>query len=123
MFLRFTTWDVHEISRQPRGIFQSAYDLADAPEVPEWYRDALRSDLGWFEEHLPIPPRRRFADGLGISWFRSEAQPSIARLWSIIAIVREQGIAVRQIRSPHPGRVLYSDSLQIVAVPWRDSSR
>lgn len=120
MFLRFVTWVVDARSRQPRGVFQSAYELADAPDVSEWYRDALWEELFWFADHLPIPPRERFADGCGISWFRPDAGTSISRLWSVVAILREHGVAVRRIRTRRPGRVLYEDSQQVVAVPWRD---
>jgi hypothetical protein len=123
VFLRFVTGDVHAVSRQPRGVFQSAYDLADSSDVDGWYRDALWDELSWFEVHLPIPPRERFVKGRGISWFHSGAQRSISRLWSVIAILREHGVGVRQIRTRHPGRVVYEDRLQIVAVPWRDTAR
>jgi glutathione S-transferase len=91
--------------------------------VDGWYRDALEEDLHWFEEHLPVPPRERFVDGRGISWFLTGAQPSIARVWSIISILREHGVGVRKIRTRHPGRVIYEDRLQIVALPWRDTIR
>ena len=123
MFLRFVTGEIHAISRQPRGVFQSAYHLADEDDVCGWYRDALWDDLHWFEEHLPVPPRERFAKGRGISWFQDGAQSSIARLWSIIAILREHGVAVRQIRTRRPGQVVYEDRHQVVAIPWRDTMR
>jgi hypothetical protein len=69
----------------------------------------------WLAEHLPSPPSRRRARP--ISWFRLSARGSIARVRDLGALVAGMGYDVGAVVTAMPGRVVYEDRHQILAVP------
>ncbi len=44
-----------------------------------------------------------------------------SRMWRLVCLVEHEGIPVRVYRTRRPGIVVYSDNLQVAAVPWRDT--
>lgn len=122
MYVRFITpwW------RLPRGydcgLFGPAYACARDAEVPAVLREALRAEIGWFEENLPVPSRfwvksrgRWLSDG--ICWFVDDAREPIARAFALAALIGEAGVPARKVATRRPGTILYRDRWQIVAKP------
>ncbi len=122
MYVRFITpwW------RLPRGIdcglFGPAYALARDCEVPAVLREALWTEIDWFEESLPVPRRfwvksrgRWLPDG--ICWFLADAREPIARAFALAALIGECGVPALKVAPRRPGTVLYRDPWQIVAKP------
>jgi hypothetical protein len=122
MFVRFITpwWTL------PRGIdcglFGPAYALARDAEVLAMLREALWTELRWFEQHLPVP--RRFCvksrgrwRSDGICWFVDEAREPIAHAFALAALIGECGVPARKAATRRPGTILYRDQWQIVAKP------
>ena len=106
------------------GLFGPAYACARDAEVPAVLRDALWTEIGWFEENLPAPRRRAFlvrsrkrwlADG--ICWFNDDAREMIARAFVLAALIGECGVPARKVATRRPGTILYRDPWQIVAKP------
>ena len=121
MYIRFTVpsdaWRTER--RVPSGLFAATYRLADDGRFEEgehlWFIDEMR----WFNRYLPSAPigsHRR-----AVCWFRGDAGEAISRVWRIVCLVEHEGIPVRVYRTRRPGIVVYSDDLQIAAVPWRDT--
>lgn len=122
MYVRFITpwW------RLPRGYdcgwFGPAYACARDEEVPAVLREALWAEIGWFEEHLPVPSRfgvksrgRWLSDG--ICWFVDDAREMIARAFALAALIGEAGVPATKVATRRPGTILYRDPWQIVAKP------
>lgn len=126
MYVRFITpwW------RLPRGIdcglFGPAYACARDAEVPALLREALWTEIRWFEAHLPVPGPRRRAFCVrsrkrwrpdGICWFVDDAREAIARAFALAALIGECGVPARKVATRRPGQILYRDAWQIVAKP------
>ena len=108
------------------GPFGPAYDALYERDVPEVLRVAIRQEIEWFEQNLPVPKPHRTAFCVksrkrwypdGICWFVSEAREMIAHAFVLASLLREVGVPVRKIWADHVGTVLYRDPWQIVAKP------
>jgi hypothetical protein len=82
--------------------------------------------LRWFNHHLPFPNRfsrsgRRDACGKGICWFRDSAARYIREVRELAVMLEKHGVAVEMLRTSKPGYIVYEDSYQIVAVPFRET--
>jgi hypothetical protein len=130
MYLRFTVPGAVTRAGIAPGPFAVASDLAwrhhDAP-----VGHALRHELDWFNDHLPVPKGRQpfavrakgrwFKDG--VCWFRAEARACISRMHVMAALIEDCGVPVTRQVSRSPGQILYRDPYQVVAKPdwhWRD---
>jgi len=55
-----------------------------------------------------------------VSWFKDDAKKlPIRKMWEIVTLLKEHGIAVRVLRSRKPGKILYEDDYQIVVKEWK----
>ena len=124
MYVRFITpwWPVRP--GIDCGLFDPAYACADDARVPEVLREALRAEIGWFKENLPVPKPGAFlvksrkswrSDGL--CWFLDDAREPIARAFALAALLRECGVPATKVATRLPGQILYRDAWQIVAKP------
>lgn len=120
MYLRFVIHRQDALSGSMQGVFQAAFELRDrgelAPHEDEW----LRGELAWLKMHLKDPscladPENRRA----VCWFHPRAMRPIERVRSIVALLREHGIAVTMLKSRDPGIIIYEDGWQVVAKPRR----
>lgn len=99
MYVRFTTPGVVTRASVAPGPFNTAYDLW-------WDRDedtpallALRRELDWFDEWLPVPKRftvvakgRRWSDG--VCWFRDDAREMLGHAYALAVLLEECGVPV-----------------------------
>ena len=106
------------------GIFRPAYACSRDERVPEILRLAIRHQLDWFEEHLPIPAWRSFCVRsrgqwlqAGICWFVDAAREPIARAYAVAGLLGECGVPVAKVATHCPGQILYRDHMQVVAKP------
>ena len=126
MYVRFITpwWRISR--RVDCGLFGPAYCYARDDDAPAALRDALRAELDWFEDHLPVPrPMTRAfcvrskkswrADG--VCWFHDDAREAIARAFTLAALLGECGVQARKVATRRPGTILDRDAWQIVAKP------
>ena len=106
------------------GPFGPAYAAWRSDAVPEVLRIAIREELDWFEDNLPVPcseafrvkSRKRWRND-GICWFIGEAREMIARAFVLASLLNEAGMPVRKVATYRPGTILYRDPWQIVAKP------
>ena len=110
------------------GLFHDAYDIARDPCQPDWLRAELERELGWFGRELEVPDRmcrtfRRRRTVWGICWFRPQAGTHITRARYMAWLMGEAGCPVEEIRTRHPGEVIWQDDHQIVARPGTDVPR
>jgi hypothetical protein len=39
-------------------------------------------------------------------------------MWDLVAILRDHDVPTRMLRSANPGKVFYSDDIQVVVTEW-----
>jgi hypothetical protein len=108
------------------GPFGPAHEAWRSDAVPEVLRIAIREELDWFEQNLPVPSPRREAFCVksrkrwrpdGICWFLAEAREMIGHAFILASLLDEAGMPVRKVATHRPGTILYRDRWQIVAKP------
>ena len=111
------------------GPFRAASRLYHAGDIEsdvggDPVRIALRREIDWFNEHLPIPRRfdvkargRWWCDG--VCWFRDDAREMLAHMHALASLVEECGTPVTRRWTRDPGQLLYRDRWQVVAKPER----
>lgn len=122
MYVRFITpwWQVRR--GVDCGLFGPAYACARDSEVPFVLREALWTEIEWFEQNLPVPTRFRVKSrgrwvAHGLCWFVDDAREMIAHAFALAALIRECGVPAAKVATRRPGQILYRDSYQIVAKP------
>ncbi len=94
--------------------------LRDQGELEPYEVEVVESTFEWLNQHLPMPPFKHNLE-LGkwtedaVAWFIPEAKEPIARMWDLVAVLKEHGVAVRVFRTEYPGRIVYRDNYQVVA--------
>lgn len=128
-FIRFVLPETHPDSCLNEGIFRLAYRLRTDPAVDEADRCLLTESMNWLDKHLPVPTRfnRSNSKGYnrrntrGIGWFRDTATDCVTRMFTVKRILEAQGHQVTLIRENRVGYVVYEDTFQVVAEPFRDT--
>ncbi len=124
MLIRFITTEIHDCSRVAAGIFVAAYELRDSGRLPFYDQEALTEALRWFEFYLKRPYRfsrtMRPRQPVAISWFKSTATDHISKIWEMVAILENNDVTVRLIKTITPGYIVYEDEHQIVAEPYAE---
>ena len=120
-FLRFFASKRQRPYGASNGPFELAYALADDSEQPAYYRQSLREQIDWFRDNLPEPDifqRRpyRVYDGIGVCWFKDGAARHISRMREMCFVLVEIGYPIDFCWAVEPGRLIYEDDFQIVAL-------
>lgn len=110
------------------GVFQIAAKLRDGGTLDSHEEELLHELRAWFSTNLERPTRFTSAKPPyyrkrqnGISWFKASAREHISRMREMIAVLENNGVHVRTIKTVRPGYVVYEDEFQVVAVPFADS--
>jgi hypothetical protein len=122
MYIRFVTPGQGPERGVAPGFFRSdhAWDFID--EAPRYLRDAIRTELDWFNNNLPIPTdltirsKRRWR-ALGICWFQAQHTETVSRGWALAVLMKEAGAHIHVLKTREPGTIIYKDEQQIVARP------
>lgn len=103
--------------RSLTGIITEASLLKDRGELETYEISLLEELFDWLNDHLPCPPfeTSNWPKDI-VSWFKPDAGEPIAKLWEIVAILKEHDVPVRVLKSKMPGRSYYEDDFQIVVV-------
>jgi hypothetical protein len=125
MYLRFTVPGTVTRARVAPGPFRLASALCyRRGGDPDPVLLALRRELDWFNEWLPIPRRfsvvakgRKWFDG--IRWFRDDAREMVGHAHVLAALLAECGVPIERSWTRDPGQILYRDAFQVVAKPER----
>lgn len=115
MFLRFVITQIDDVSHQPRGLFQPAYDLLETGDLSQDERIQLREVLIWFDKHLPSP--RGMVASRAIFWFKPGADGCVSRVWELAHLLRYHGYLVDVQKCRGLGNVIYEDEFQVAAYP------
>ena len=108
----------HEDSHLDMGVFVAAYVHMDDEHVDSDQRAWLRRVLLWFQANLHAPV---ISDPRALFWFRGQRNPCLDRVWELRAALREVGEKPSMIKTSRPGVVVYEDTHQVAAVPFRSA--
>ena len=104
------------------GIFTEARFLRDDNLLSNHEEELLQETYDWFNENLSSPPWSQNDWVYAVSWFNKDATNHINKMWKIANILKEYGKPVLMIKRDNPGKIVYQDEFQIVAVAWVDVS-
>jgi len=120
MFVRFVVGTGGESHLWLTGVITEARLLRDRDQLAPYQQACLDDAYAWLNAHLPCPPFSTSDWGSeAVSWFKDTAEPAIKKMWEIVALLEEHGVAVRLLRSKNPGKILYEDDFQIVVWEWK----
>jgi hypothetical protein len=124
MYLRFTVPGTVTRARVAPGPFRLASSICWQRDEHDPVRLALRRELDWFNEWLPVPRRfgvvargRNWSDG--ICWFRDDAREMVGHAYVLAALLAKCGVPIERSWTRDPGQILYRDRWQVVAKPER----
>jgi len=119
MFVRFVVGADGEHHKELTGIITEARLLRERGELTTDEDDLLADLYEWFNDNVPVPPfESRHLPRDYVAWFRDDAAEPVAKMWDMVALLREHGVDVRLLRSANPGRVVYEDEVQVLVDEW-----
>jgi hypothetical protein len=120
MFIRFVVGRDDEHHRSLRGVITEAELLRDDALLECYQVSLLDATYDWLNKHLPCPPfRKGVFPPSAVCWFKDNAGEPIKKVWEIVALLKEQGVPVRLLKTRKPGRILYEDEYQVVVEQWK----
>ncbi|MEM7172011.1 MAG: hypothetical protein AAF530_17715 [Pseudomonadota bacterium] len=127
-YIRFVAFERPGANDASYGPFPLAYQNARHRTQPLCFRRALRDQLDWFEDYLPVPDRfshklGRTSRGIGVCWFKPQAKTHIGRMREMCGILEEIGYPIDCYRADRPGLPIYQDAYQLVALDHKIQSR
>ena len=106
-------------SGRPTGILVAAANLRDSNRITIQDETWLREHLDYYNIHLKVPPCLKEREHRrALSWFR-EGCKMIDRVWDLVALMDEYDVFIDVLSSKDPGCIIYEDSHQVVATPYR----
>jgi len=121
-YLRFVVGHESDDIDTLTGIITEARFLQDDNLLSKKENNLLNKTYKWLNKKLPCPPWSQNNWEYGVSWFKKDAHEFINQMWKIADILKEHGKPVRMLKIDNPGKIVYEDDYQIVAVAWVDVS-
>jgi len=126
MFIRFVVQAHDKDSGRRQGLFQALSDLehegallpheqAHYDEIYSWFRANLKKPRSFSRSSKP------HAKNVAISWFKDTATGHIAKMHELVHILAAHGVVVDILQTERPGYVVYEDSHQVAAEPFRET--
>ncbi|WP_370410077.1 hypothetical protein [Streptomyces fradiae] len=114
--------------RSPRGHFPGVFALANGLARKGLPSEAehrfWRAANDWYDAAYPDPSQTDpevydpAVNPGAVAWFKSTAGHLLDRVPGYLALLAAHGVACERIESADPGRIVYEDEVQVVAVPW-----
>ncbi len=121
-YIRFQTSVLCPRAKLPLGVFHATGVLEDEGKIEDYFQDPLKESLQWFNKNLAVP-RITTKDQRCVFWFCADRQDFVARLWELVAILKEHEVEVRRVRTSDPGIIVYRDEYQVAAIPSQRINR
>lgn len=121
-YVRFAISIADESSQQSMGIFMVMGELRDSGQMFAWEIEVDQRVYAWFNKNLRVPKvQSRGEKTLAISWFKSTATEHIKNMRELVAIIEAHDVAVEQLITTRPGKIVYEDRFQIAVIPFNDT--
>ena len=126
MYVRFVVQALDKDSGRRQGLFQALSDLeydgvllpheqAAYGEIYEWFRCNLKKPRSFSRSSKP------HAKNVAIGWFKDTATQHIAKMHEMAHILAAHGVVVEVLRTERPGYIVYEDTHQVAAEPFRET--
>ncbi|MGF1503208.1 MAG: hypothetical protein ACFBSD_15480 [Paracoccaceae bacterium] len=126
MYLRFVSGIRHPYADAELGIYIAA-DAVRRDDHPDWLQDAFLEALDGAFAGMRVPPcvgGAETRDGRrALSWLRADNAARVARMRHFAWVLGEMGLQVGMLKSRSPGRIIYCDADQVLAVPRQRIAR
>ncbi|MEU1090933.1 hypothetical protein ACFYPN_30395 [Streptomyces sp. NPDC005576] len=105
------------------GVFGLANGLAREGRLDEEQFRFWRAANDWYDAHYPNPSETDpevydpAVNPGAVAWFKASALHLIERVDGYLDLLAAHGVPCVRVESAHPGRVVYEDEVQVVAVP------
>jgi hypothetical protein len=103
------------------GFITVAHHLRDEGILEEEMHNELAENLQWIEENLPKRPDfPQDQDDLSspMSWLKESSINHLQKMRNIQRILEENDILVEIFEVDTPGKIIYEDDWQVVALPF-----
>lgn len=115
-------------TRSPRGHFPGVFALANGlareGRLNEAEHRFWRAGNDWFDavytDPSTVDPAVYDPDlhPGAVAWFKADAAHLIVRVTGYLELLATHGVECERMESSDPGRIIYEDGDQVVAVPW-----
>ena len=112
------------------GIYQAAFHCRDHIEKPNWLQRQLTEEVETLKTSLSVPRDSAFElchhrgfHTEPICWFKPEATAPIRQCFVVRALLEQCGVPIIVLKTRRPGKVLFEDKFQIVALPRLGTTR
>ncbi len=108
---------------QETGFLTAAHHLFDEGILEQNTHDELRRKLDWIEKNLPKRPNFPQDQDVLISpmsWLKETATRHLQMMRSIQEVLEENDILVEVLEVVQPGKIIYEDEWQVVAIPFAE---
>ncbi len=122
IYVRFESPDIDDRGRR-LGVFGLVNVLGRTGRLTAEQERFRQVTNAWYDAAYPDPA----ADDPSVydarlnptaaAWFKSTAEPLLARVDGYLAILAAAGVACVRRESTDPGRIIYEDAHQVVVVP------
>lgn len=121
-YIRFVIAEKDNDSNEKQGFFMAMAELRNSGALYPWEAEIDKVVYRWFNDHLLVPHvQSKDNKAHAISWFKSTATEYIENMRQFAAILEAHDYVVEQLVTERPGKILYEDDEQIVAVPFSDT--
>lgn len=123
MYTKFITLFLDDLTDEEKGFLNAARYLNEQGILEEEQKAKLQQNLSWIEAHLKKRPDFQETaehDFLNVpmSWLKETATNHIQKMDEIKEILEENDILVEVLQVETPGKILYEDEYQVVAIPF-----
>lgn len=118
MYTRFTIDQKSNKSGSRQGILGAAFRLQKSGRLVGASLEQLTNILDWLQDSFITPDIFDKPENLkGVCWFKDQQVEIIEKVKSLIPIMENNHLAIRIENSISPGKIIYEDIYQVVAIP------
>jgi hypothetical protein len=126
MLVRFVIHKNDEDSGRRQGLFQALSDLVHADALLPHEQEQYNEIYEWFRKNLMQPhsfarSSKPHAKKVALSWFKDTAVEHIGKMHVLVQILEAHGVIVDVLRTERPGYVVYEDTFQVAAEPFKET--
>jgi len=116
VYLRFVVGLDNESAHRQDGLFTEVNRLKSDDLLMDYQYRLVEATFKYFNDNLPVPPyKRKQISKEAVAWFKNSTTEYIDRMWDFVAILKQNDIPVRILKTEKPGMIIYEDEYQIVA--------
>lgn len=115
-YIRFVVGVETESAHVQTGLFTEINALKQGGELMDYEEKMVQDTFDYYNKHLPVPPydeKKLSKDA--VAWFKDSANKFIDKMWDFIAILENNDVHVRILKTDKPGMIVYEDRYQILA--------